>query len=204
MVVQDKGRKALLEQAAPGQAAPATYTALNSLVYSAPALGKRSVQSDLWSGCKAIDLKVTHKAPPPGELSATKAAAWARHSVPERSTQYGTTTRRAEMQAAILSQPPAPNSLRAVCGKAVIAAAAEAEGGEGPTIGRKVTGGMAAEVDLRVTMFEKLEFRKPIDYTVTWTVKDDGAPAAADEQVVPSAAAELTGACDMPRFAAAE
>ena len=74
------------------------------------------------------------------------------------------------MQAALLSDPQHCTAARNAA--AANATAAPGSGSQEPTVGRKVTGGMAEWVDRKERMINMLEFRKPIEYTVKLACKD--------------------------------
>lgn len=167
-VLQDKGKTILFEHLGPRQQPPDTYVSVNSLTYSTPHLDKRHVHTELWCGAKANDLNVTQKQAPAGQLTADKKTSWSAHATPERNTKYASSTRSTQMQTALLSDPRKRDCKAA----ATNATAAPGSGCQQPTIGRKVTGEMSVWVDRNERMMTMLDFRKPIDYTVTLTCKD--------------------------------
>jgi hypothetical protein len=166
--MQDKGRTILFEHLGPRQHSPKTYVSMNSLTYAAPHLAKRQVQQELWSGHKAIDLKVTQKQPPAGDLTMEKTSTWAEHATAERLSKYCTTARSTQLQAALRSDPRKRD-----CKAAAANVTIEADSGyQQPTTGRKVVGEMCGWVDRKERCINILEARKPINYTVKLSVKD--------------------------------
>jgi post-segregation antitoxin (ccd killing protein) len=90
----------IFDHGAPGKARPDATAALNSLVFSAPVLAKRTIQEDLWNGHKANDLNVTTALKVTLGVTAAKAKEW---KIQENyaNAAWDTTSRGAALEAAL-------------------------------------------------------------------------------------------------------
>jgi hypothetical protein len=132
---------------------------LHSLVFSAPALGKRTVQQDLWAGTKAVDFGVTTTQNLGSSLVAENTRMWAAQSgTPHRETMFQSTAVAGALAAAVAAAR-APGATKAVRTRRD----ARAEGGDAATVGRKVTGDFSRECEKG---YRRMDFRHPLPYTV--------------------------------------